>query len=215
MMKKKYHDFEDLVYRMKLTHGEFMDVLHIKYTSATSIGYTLPRGICETSVINLKLKSLLPDEVELIFTKDAIRLKSNLTTDKTKRFFKKSIFYTTLGFTQSYSGPLSDIEGFVQKIPGKYKSEKPDKFTGVEEVDLNCDCINVSIVNGFRVPFLYNLALDEPPGHKSNKEPRINFFKQKNKSVLSHITFSLENEDQKAADFNRDTIPFTCQIKKV
>ena len=57
------------------------------------------------------LKSLLPDELKVKITIDDIRLRSISTTNKTIRFIKKSIFYTILGFTETHSGPLDDIEG--------------------------------------------------------------------------------------------------------
>ena len=72
------------------------------------------------------------------------------------RFTKKSVFSTTLGFTQNHSGPLSDIEEFDQLIPGTYKSDKPIEITGVDKVHLNCDCINGSIVNGLKEQILHS-----------------------------------------------------------
>ena len=41
---------------------------------------------------NFMLKSLLPKEVKVNITIDDIRLKSNLTTNKTIKFTKKSFF---------------------------------------------------------------------------------------------------------------------------
>ena len=76
-----------MVHRMELKY-KIMDVLDMKYTSATSIGYTSPPGIYKTSDTNLMLKSLLPDEVKVDITIDDIRLRSNLTTNKTIRFTK-------------------------------------------------------------------------------------------------------------------------------
>ena len=60
--------------------------------------------------------SLLLDDVKVNITIDDIRLKSNLTTNKTIRFTKNSFFYTKLGFTQSHSGTLGDFEGFVHLL---------------------------------------------------------------------------------------------------
>ena len=101
------------------------------------------------------LKSLLPDDVKSNITIDDFRLRSALGNSKTIRFTKKSFFYTLLGFTQSHSGPLGDIEGFFQLIPGTYKSNKRNKITGVDKTYLRCDCVNGSTVNGFRKPFLF------------------------------------------------------------
>ena len=125
------------------------------------------------------------------------------------------MFYTILGFTQSHPGPLNDIEGFYQKSPGSYKSDKPIKITGIDEIHLKCDCIQGSIVNGVSEPILFSFALFSPPGHKIYKEPRIQLFKKINKPVLSHITFYFEDDDHKPVEFNNETISFTCQLIKL
>ena len=100
-------------------------------------------------------------------------------------------------------------------IAGSYKSDKPIKITGIDKVHLKCDCIQGSIVNGIREPILYSFALSSPPGYKIHEEPRVKLFKKINKSVLSHITFYFEDDDQKAVDFNGETISFTCQLIKI
>ena len=100
-------------------------------------------------------------------TIDDIRLKSNLKTNQTLLFTNKLFFYSILGFTQSHQGPLNDIEGFYQIIPGSYKSDKPINITGIDEVHLKCDCINRSIVDGCREPILYSFALSSPPTSES------------------------------------------------
>ena len=64
----------------------------------------------------------------------------------------KSFVYTKSGFTQSNSGELGDIEGFNRLTSEKYKSEKRNKFAGIEKVFLKCDCIHGIIVNGIREP---------------------------------------------------------------
>ena len=72
------------------------------------------------------------------------------------------------------------------------------------------DCIIGSIVNECRGPILYSFGLSSPPGYKLYKETTIKTFKNINKSVLSHITFYLEDDDYKPVDFNGETISFTC-----
>ena len=92
----------------------------MKFVDASTLGYTLEPGIYEVSDFNFMLKSLLPR-----ITIDDIRLRSNVSSNETIRFTKNCfIFYTILGFTQNRSRRLSDIQGFVQLIPGTYKSEK-------------------------------------------------------------------------------------------
>ena len=165
--------------------------------------------------INNTLKNIVLDNVEKSVTIDEKKYKSNLKTNQTLIFTKRSFFCTILGFTQSYSGPLNDLDGFYQLIPGSYKREKPINITGIDKVHLKCDCIDGSIMNGTRKPILYSFALDQPPGHKIYKERKVKLFKKVNKSVLSHIRFYLEDDDHKEVDFNGETISFTCQSIKI
>ena len=80
-------------------------------------------------------------------------------------FTKKSFIYTFLEFTESYSGPLGDIESFVRLIPGTYKSEKPIGITSLDEINLKGDFIDGYIVDGVTQSILYSFALSSPPGH--------------------------------------------------
>ena len=96
-----------------------------------------------------------------------------------------------------------------------YKSDKPINITGIEKILLKADCINGSIVNGVRGPILYPFALTSPQGHKKYKETRIKQFEKMNKSVLSHISFYLEDDHHKPVDFNNETISFICQLIKI
>ena len=100
-------------------------------------------------------------------------------------------------------------------IAGSYKSDKPINITGIDKIHLKCDCIDGSIVNGTREPILYSFALSSPPGHKIYKEPRVKLFKKVNESVLSHISFYLEDDDYQPIDFNNEFVAFTCQLIKI
>ena len=215
LKKVGYNDLKDLVYRMRLSYDEIMDILDLKYIPTKRTGYSLNPGIYEIVDLNNTLKYILPDNVKVSVTIDDIRLKSNLKINQTLIFTEKSFFYTILGFTQSRSYPLDDIDNHYQIIAGSYKSDKPINITGIDKVHLKCDCIQGSIVNGVREPILFSFALSSPPGHKIYKEPRVKLFKKINKSVLSHITFYFEDDDHKAVDFINETISFTCQLIKI
>ena len=200
---------------MRLSYDEIMDILDLKYITTKRTGYSLNPGIYEINDLNNTLKNILPDIVKVNITIDDIRLKSNLKINQTLIFTEKSFFYTILGFTHSRSYPLDDIDGFYQLIAGSYKSDKLINITGIDKVHLKCDCIQGSIINGVRESSLFSFALSSPPGHKIYKEPRVKLFKKINKSVLSHITFYLEDDDHEPVDFNNETISFTCQLIKI
>ena len=215
LKKVGYNDLKDLVYRMRLSYDEIMNILDLKYVPTKRTGYSLNPGIYEVIDLNNTLKHILPDNVKVDITIDDIRLQSNLKINQTLIFTKRSFFYTILGFTQSRSYPLDDIDNHYQIIAGSYKSDKPINNTGIDKIHLKCDCIQGSIVNGKREPILYSFALSSPPGHKIYKEPRVKLFKKINKSVLSHITFYFEDDDYKPVDFHGETISFTCQLIKI
>ena len=81
-----------MVHKFQLTWYEILDILDLKYVPTTATGYTLPPGKNEISDVNLMLKSLLSNEVKVNIAIDDYRSKSNLTTDKTVWFTKKSFF---------------------------------------------------------------------------------------------------------------------------
>ena len=76
------------------------------------------------------------------------KFKSNSNINQTLINTKKSFFYTILRIIKSHSGPLGDIDGNIQIIPGTYKSEKPNNNNGIDKIHLKCDCVDGSIVNG-------------------------------------------------------------------
>ena len=165
--------------------------------------------------LNKTLKNILTNNIKINVSIHERKYKTNLKINQTLIFTNKSFFYTLLGFTQSHSYPLDDIEGFCQLIPGSFKSDKPINITGIDKVHLKSNVVDGSIVNGVREPFLYSFALDQPPGHKLYKEPKVKLFKKMNKSVLSHITFYFEDDDYKPVDFNNEIVLPTCQLIKL
>ena len=112
-------DLEVLVFRTQLTYSEVENILDMKYVDTSATGYILEPGINETGHNILMVKSFFPQIVKVNITNDDNRLKPNLSIKEIKKFTKKIIFYTVLGFTQSHSGPLGDVESFIQMFPSK------------------------------------------------------------------------------------------------
>ena len=165
-----------MVYCFELTYDEIIAVLDLKHIPTKRLGYSLNPGIYEITDINKLLEHILPDGVKVTITKDDIRLKSKLKNNQTLIFTKKSSLINFLGFAQSHSYPLNDIDGFHQLIAGSYKSYQPVPINGIDKMQLRCDCVNGSIVNGIREPIFYSFALDKPLGRKVFKKLRIKLF---------------------------------------
>ena len=150
----KHNALKDLVYRMRLSYDEIIDILDVKYFPRTRRGYSLNPGIYVVVDLNNTLKHILPNNVKVSVTIDDVRIKSNLKTNQTIISAEKSFLYTILGFTRSYSYPLDDLDGYYQLITGSYKSDKPVTNAGIDKIHSKCDCIQGSIVNGFTEPLL-------------------------------------------------------------
>ena len=117
---------------MQLTYVEIMDILDLKYFPRKRTGYSLNPGIYEVVDLNNSLNYILSDNVKVSVTIDDVRLKSNLKNNQTLIFTEKSFFFTIVGFTQSRSYPVDDIDGFYQLIAGLYKSDRPINITGID-----------------------------------------------------------------------------------
>ena len=81
-----------MVFRLELTYSGIEKMLDTKDAATSSTRYTLLPRLYEITDINLMLKSVLPDETKLKITFVDIRLRSNLTTNKTLQFTSKSLF---------------------------------------------------------------------------------------------------------------------------
>ena len=81
-----------MVYRYQLTYNQIIDRLDLKNIPTTTLVHTLPPGIYEIIDINFMLKSLFPKELKVKITVDDVRLRSNLTTNKTNNITKKFLF---------------------------------------------------------------------------------------------------------------------------
>ena len=72
LKKVRYNDLEDLVYRMRLSYDEIMDILDLKYIPTKRTGYSLNPGIYEIVDLNNALKCILPNKVKVNITIDDI-----------------------------------------------------------------------------------------------------------------------------------------------
>ena len=132
---------------------------------------------------------------------DTISMKSILTTSNPIYFNSK--LNELLGFTNTHY------------IQGTHISEKPVMITTTDKVQLKCDCVDGSIVNGIREQILFSFNLSSPPGYKIINEPNIILYKKINKTKLDSIQFFLEDSNHNPVDFNGETLTFTIQIVKI
>ena len=117
LKKVKYNDLEDLVYRFQITYDEIIDILDLTNIPNKKTGYSLNPSFYEIIVLNDTLKYILPDNVKLSITFDDVRLKSNLKTNQTWKFFLYYTGFYSITFLSSrrYRWILSTDCGIIQK----------------------------------------------------------------------------------------------------
>ena len=93
-----------------------------------------------------------------------------------------------------------------------YCSERNANLSISNKVQLKCDCIDASVLNGVRQPILFSLFLDTPSGRKVFCEPEKKDYKKLNKSLLNTITFYLEDANHEEVTFNGETLTLTLQM---
>ena len=59
-------------------------------------------------------------------------------------------------------------------------------ITTTDKVQLKCDCVDGSIVNGIREQILFSFNLGAPPGYKIRKEPTTVLFKKNEQNTTGH-----------------------------
>ena len=175
--------------------------------------YELEPGIYSYKDISEALFNILQSEYpqsnsEILIRLDDVTRKTKLVVNSgiiAVRFDEKSFFITILGFTA----------GWDYKYHNQYLSQKIVSLSNTNKIDLKCDAINGSVVNGVRQPILYSFVLDKPSGYKVFCKPETIHYKKINKSVLKTITFYLEDDSDKVVDFNQETMTFTLQMIKI
>ena len=207
-----FQDFESFL-RTQIDLVEDDIKLVLDEYNSNFVTYELVPGIYRYRDIAEALYYILESEYPSSSSEILIRLDD--ITRKTKlvvrsgiipiRFDEKSFFSTILGFTP----------GWDYKHYNQYLSQKIVNLSNTNKIQLKCDAIEGSVVNGVRQPILYSFVLDKPAGYKIFSEPETIHYKKINKSVLNTITFYLEDDNNKEVNFNGETLTFTLQMIKI
>ena len=139
--------------------------------------------------------------IEFNIIPDTISMKSVLTTTNPIHFYSE--LHKLLGFT------LTDYPS------GTHTSEKPVMISPSDKIQMKCDCVHGSIVNGIREQSLFSFNLSALSGYKVIKEPITILYKKINKTRLDAIQFFLEDSNHDRADFNGETLTFTIRKIKI
>ena len=98
---------------------------------------------------------------------------------------------------------------------GVYTSDKTSNMNTINKINLLSDFINGSKVDGIGQPIFFSFVLDKPSVFKKFSEKQTILYKNINKSVLTTITFYLENDNNEEVNFNGEKLTFTLQEIKI
>ena len=207
-----FQDFESFL-RTQIDLIENDVKLVLDEYNSSFITYELEPGINSYREISEALFYILQSEYpssdsEILIRLDDITRKTKLVVSSgiiAIRFDEKSFFSIILGFTAGW-----DYKHYIQ-----YLSQKIVNLSSTNKIHLKCDAIDGSVVDGVRQPILYSFILDKPSGYKVFCEPETIHYKKINKSILTTITFYLEDDNNEEVDFNGETLTFTLQMIKI
>ena len=218
-----FRDFERYL-RLVIGLDEEDIQLILKEYNSHFITYELTPGIYTIQDISDAIQTFSGHEETIQLEYDNISMRATIilkfTNEKMKfalgqlRFDEQSFFHTLLGFSPYWDYKPSNSNHVL--IPGVYPSDKIIlNLNTIDKIHLKCDCIDGSIQNGVRQPILFSFVLDKPAGYKVFCEPETIHYKKINKSVLTTITFSLEDDNNNEVNLNGETLTFTLQTIKI
>ena len=106
LKNNKYNDLQDLVYRMRLSYDEIMDILDLKYISTKRMGFSIEPNIYNVVDLNKTLKIILPNNIKIDITIDERKYKTDLKINQTLIFTNKKFLLYNFRFHPISSRPL-------------------------------------------------------------------------------------------------------------
>ena len=129
------------------------------------------------------------------------------------RFVEKSFSITLLSFTPYWDCKPNNAVHVDN--PGVHTSEKDLNLCTTKKLQLKCDVIAGSIVDGLRQPVHFSFVLDKPSGCKVFCEPETLHYKKNKEICFDYYNFYLEDDNHKEVEFNREILTFTLRMIKI
>ena len=162
--------------------------------------YTHMRKFIETLYPNLKDVNenfvLLGDEAT---SKAEIIFKDNYGID----FNTENSIHEVLGFEKD-----NKFEG-----KGRYVSKNIVNITNVTQLIFCCNIIEASYINEIQVPFIFNCAINVPPGFRMTRELAKITYKKLNTRQICSIRVWILDEYGRAVNLRQDTLIVTLSLK--
>lgn len=164
---------------------------------------SLPTGSYEIDDINEMLQEKMG--------KDNITIKGNNNTLRTE---VKSKYY--IDFSQPHS--IGDLLGFPKTTPilkadETHSGERTVSIIQVNTINIICNIVHGSYVNGENSHILHTFYPSVPPGFRIIEKPHNLVYLPLNTSYISDIVLNILDQDGNLVDFREETITVRIHLK--
>ena len=170
-----FQDFESyLKTEVDLVQDDVKLVLD-EYNSSF-ITYELDPGIYTFKDISEALFNILQSEYP--GSSNVIDIEFDDITRKTKSVVRGGIIAIKIDEKLFFSTMLGFVSGWDYKHYNKFTSQKFVNLGSTNKIQLKCDVVDGSVVDGIRQPILSSFLLDKLPGYKVFSEPETIYYKK-------------------------------------
>ena len=125
----------------------------------------------------------------------------------TLKFDEKSFFHTVLGFAADKKGEYKT---------GNYISHNIINITSISTINIECDCIQGSYLNGEHTNILYSFPSNTvPTGYKFIERMNPPIYLPLTRKYLDRINFKISDDKGNLIDFNNEYITMYLHLKQV
>ena len=168
-----YHSsvFQDFQSYFRTEYGLVEDDIRLVLDKEISsfITYELQPGIyifkdLSEALLNILQLEYTASSCEIVMEFDDMTRKIKLVVRSGNialRFDEKSFLNTILGFNHGW-----DYKNYIE-----YMSQNFVNINGTNKIQLKCDIVDGSVVNGLKQPLINSFVLDKPPGYRIFSEP--------------------------------------------
>ena len=191
-----------------------------KYNNGTTWKtLTIPLGAYNITDIDEIIKRLMKvngdfDNSDTDNPKYYISIEANYNTFK-------SIIQLSNGYKVDFTIPntFRDILGFDSKIiqnNGHNDSDRVVNITDVESLQINCDLITDSYVNGSTSSVIYAFSPSQPPGYLINLHPSQKLkFTISRRGLINSVRFYITNQSGKLVDLNNERVTYFLHLSEI
>lgn len=165
----------------------------------------IPTGSYEVSAIETYIKNNLPEEVKFF------ELKPNLTTLKCELKCSNAVSFAVANSI----GPMLGFTGLIEYDANvMHESEQIIKITSVNCINVSCNLITSSFVDGTLSHNIHQFYPHVNPGYKITEIPRHLVYYPLTTNFITHVELRITDQKGNLIDFRGEPITIRLHMKR-